>query len=78
MCPDLHQLGEGYGSEHFAPGYQESMFSGYMDYLVLFNILETCAVMARVYNNEFKKEQQGNITVFVMIILYKIVFYFHS
>lgn len=50
------------------------MFSGYMDYLVLYNVLETCAVMARIYNNEFKKELRGNITIFVWLIVYKIAF----
>lgn len=65
MCPDLHLLAEGYGSEHYAPGYQESMFSGYLDYLVLYNVLETCAITARIYTNEFKEEQQGNKMLFV-------------
>jgi len=59
LCGDILMLAEGYGSEHFAPGNQESIFSGVLDYTVIHNVLLTLAHGAKCYNNEFKKKQKG-------------------
>lgn len=52
-------MGEGYGSEHFAPGHQEKTFSGYLDYLVTHNVLVTLSHVAKLYKTEFQEEQKG-------------------
>jgi len=62
VCADIQLLSEGYGSEHFAPGYQEQSFSGYVDYIVSHNVLLTLCKIGRMYNNEFKEKQKGEIS----------------
>jgi len=57
VAPDLQLSAEGYGSEHFAPGHQEKIFSGYLDYLVLHNILVSVASVSKLYKEEFKKNR---------------------
>lgn len=59
VAPDLQLIAEGFGSEHFAPGYQEKIFSGYLDYIVLNNMLTTVATISNVYSAEYKDKQQG-------------------
>lgn len=59
IAPDLHLTAEGYGSEHFAPGHQEKVFSGYMDYVVLHQVLITVATVSKMYNDEYKNKQKG-------------------
>lgn len=57
--PDIHLAAEGYGSEHFAPGYQEPIFGGHSDYPVLHYFLKSHAIAYQLYNNEFKEKQKG-------------------
>lgn len=59
VAPDLQLTAEGYGSEHFVPGQQEKTFSGYLDYVVLHNMLIAVATVANVYNEEYKYKQHG-------------------
>lgn len=59
VAPDLQLTAEGFGSEHFAPGYQEKVFSGYLDYIVLHNMLNAIATISNVYKKEYKDKQQG-------------------
>jgi len=47
---------EGYGSEHFAPGYQETLFSGYSDYQVLRHCIIVNASAYKLYNEEFREK----------------------
>ncbi|XP_025207057.1 myrosinase 1-like [Melanaphis sacchari] len=59
---DVHLAAEGYGSEHFAPGYQESIFSGYSDYLAIHHCINSHAMTYQMYNEEFREEQKGQIS----------------
>ncbi|VVC28461.1 Glycoside hydrolase family 1,Glycoside hydrolase superfamily [Cinara cedri] len=61
--PDLHLAAEGYGSEHHVPGFQEHQFSGFLDYIAIKNLLIASAKAYRIYNNEFKGKQQGEISI---------------
>lgn len=56
---DIHLAAEGYGSEHFAPGYQVPYFSGYSDYQAFHNCFIALAMAHRLYNEEFREKQQG-------------------
>lgn len=58
---DIHLAAEGYGSEHFAPGYQEPIFSGYSDYKSLHNCFITHAMVYKIYNEEFREKQKGKL-----------------
>ncbi|XP_001946340.2 myrosinase 1 [Acyrthosiphon pisum] len=60
---DIHLAAEGYGSEHFAPGYQETLFSGYSDYQVLHHCFNVHASVYKLYNEEFREKQQGQISL---------------
>ncbi|XP_060872825.1 myrosinase 1-like [Metopolophium dirhodum] len=60
---DIHLAAEGYGSEHFAPGYQEPLFSGYSDYQVLHHCIIVNASAYKLYNEEFRENQQGQISL---------------
>jgi len=72
---------EGYSSEHFAPGYQESIFSGFLEYEAIHNSMITQSLMWKVYNEEFKEKQKGkelhiNVCLFITILAnyYKLLF----
>ncbi|KAE9538904.1 hypothetical protein AGLY_005486 [Aphis glycines] len=60
---DIHLAAEGYGSEHFAPGYQETIFSGYSDYKSLHNCFITHAMVYKIYNEEFREKQKGQVSL---------------
>ncbi|XP_026808428.1 myrosinase 1-like [Rhopalosiphum maidis] len=60
---DIHLSIEGCGSEHFAPGYQEQIFSGISDYLALHNFINGHALVYNLYNDEFKEKQKGQISI---------------
>ncbi|KAL5242694.1 hypothetical protein ACI65C_010104 [Semiaphis heraclei] len=60
---DIHLAAEGYGSEHFAPGYQETIFSGYSDYQALHHCLTTQSIAYRIYCNEYKEKQKGQMSM---------------
>ncbi|VVC33824.1 Glycoside hydrolase family 1,Glycoside hydrolase superfamily [Cinara cedri] len=60
---DLHIVAEGYGSEHFVPGFQEHQFSGFLDYMAIHNILLSASNAYRMYNKEFKAKQQGEVSI---------------
>ncbi|CAH1737227.1 unnamed protein product [Aphis gossypii] len=60
---DIHLAAEGYGSEHFAPGYQEPIFSGYSDYKSLHNCFITHAMVYKIYNEEFREKQKGQVSL---------------
>jgi len=56
---DIHLVAEGYDSEHFAPGYQGPLLSGYSDHQVVHHCITTHAMVYKLYNEEFKENQQG-------------------
>ncbi|XP_050059089.1 myrosinase 1-like isoform X3 [Aphis gossypii] len=60
---DIHLATEGYSSEHFAPGYQESIFSGFLEYEAIHNSMITQSLMWKVYNDEFKEKQKGEVSL---------------
>ncbi|KAF0724107.1 myrosinase 1-like, partial [Aphis craccivora] len=60
---DIHLATEGYSSEHFAPGYQESIFSGFLEYEAIHNSMITQSLMWKVYNEEFKEKQKGEVSL---------------
>lgn len=62
-------MAEGYGSEHFAPGHQDNIFSGYLDYVVLHQVLITVATVSKVYNEEYKNKQKGTCIQVATVIL---------
>ncbi|XP_060850731.1 myrosinase 1-like [Rhopalosiphum padi] len=61
--PDIHLSAEGFGSEHFAPGFQETIFSGFTEYNVLHYFIKAHALAYKLYNEEFKEKQGGQISL---------------
>lgn len=57
----IHLATEKYGSEYFAPGYQDPLFSGYSDYKLLHNCFITREIVYKIYNEEFREKQKGKL-----------------
>lgn len=60
---DIHLAAKGYGSEHFPPGYQKPLFSGYSDYKSLHSCFITHAMVYKIYNEEFREKQKGQVSL---------------
>lgn len=61
LTSDIHLVAEGYNSEHFPPGIQDSIYSGHSEYRVLHNFFIFTAKTYKLYNEEFKERQRGKI-----------------
>ncbi|KAF0758818.1 myrosinase 1-like [Aphis craccivora] len=64
----IHLATEKYGSEYFAPGYQDPLFSGYSDYKSLHNCFITREIVYKIYNEEFREKQKGTYRAYDFIL----------